>query len=193
MAATNRMVEKSKKAIKEALLSLMYEKDFKQITVNEILDKANISRGTFYAHFTNLEDVRQQLVKDLYSSADQIFGSLKASELAKDPKPLMLTVANMMVQSRDPSKRLLKFIQVYGLADELKKWLVDFILKDEELVKQFGGHEKAWVYARFISGGILHAYNLWVQEDCPGGADAFVDSLYDIFMNGLNSVVDNEE
>ena len=37
MSAGNRMVEKSKKAIKDALLDIMYEKDFKQITVNELL------------------------------------------------------------------------------------------------------------------------------------------------------------
>ena len=59
MAGTNRMVEKSRKAIKDALLELMYEKDFGSITVNELLKRANISRGTFYAHFKNLEDVRQ--------------------------------------------------------------------------------------------------------------------------------------
>mgnify|MGYP004583931253 CR=1 FL=1 len=37
MAGTNRMVEKSRKAIKDALLELMYEKDFGSITVNELL------------------------------------------------------------------------------------------------------------------------------------------------------------
>lgn len=51
MSTNNRMVEKSKKAIKDALLDIMYEKDFKQITVNELLKRANVSRGTFYAHF----------------------------------------------------------------------------------------------------------------------------------------------
>lgn len=193
MAGTNRMVEKSKKAIKDALLELMYEKDFKQITVNELLIRANISRGTFYAHFTNLDDVRHQLVKDLYSHADEIFGDCKASELAKDPKALMLKAANMMVQSRDPSKRILKFVQVYGLADEMKKWLADYILEDEKMVRQFGGIEKATIYARFIAGGVLHAYNLWVQDDCSDGAENFVESLYSILMNGLNSVVAIEQ
>ena len=74
MSTNNRMVEKSKKAIKDALLDIMYEKDFKQITVNELLKRANVSRGTFYAHFSNLEDVRQQLISDLFDHADYLFG-----------------------------------------------------------------------------------------------------------------------
>lgn len=193
MAGTNRMVEKSKKAIKEALLDLMYVKDFKQITVNELLVKANISRGTFYAHFTNLEDVRKQLVTDLYAYADDIFGYSKASDLAKNPYEVMISAAEMMVQSRDPSKRIFKFIKAYGLSTELKEWLSNFILQDERMVKQFGGIEKATIYSQFISGGVLHAYNLWVQDDCPVGAKEFVDTLYGILMNGLKSVVDYEK
>lgn len=90
MSAGNRMVEKSKKAIKDALLDIMYEKDFKQITVNELLKRANVSRGTFYAHFSNLEDVRQQLINDLFEHADYLFGDYTASELEKDPYPIML-------------------------------------------------------------------------------------------------------
>lgn len=193
MPGTNRMVEKSKKAIKDALLELMYVKDFKQITVNELLVKANISRGTFYAHFTNLEDVRQQLVNDLYTRADEIFGGYKASDLAKDPYSVMLSAAEMMVQSRDPSKRIFKFVQIYGLASELKEWLANFILEDKHLVEQFGGVEKANIYARFIAGGILHAYNLWVLDGCTVGAEEFVSTLYGILMNGLKAVVDYDK
>lgn len=193
MSGTNRMVEKSKKAIKDALLELMYVKDFKQITVNELLVKANISRGTFYAHFTNLEDVRKQLVADLYTHADEIFGDYKASELAKDPYSVMLGAAQMMVQSPDPSKKIFEFVRVYGLATELKEWLANFILEDKHMVEQFGGMEKATVYARFVSAGVLHAYNLWVLDGCQIGAEEFVNNLYGILMNGLKSVVDYEK
>lgn len=188
--AGNRMVEKSKRAIKDALLDLMYVKDFKEITVNELLIKANISRGTFYAHFNNLDDVRQQLVADLYAHADEIFGEFKASDLANEPRSAMLTAAEMMIQSRDPAKRVFKFINVYGLASELKGWLADYILEDELIVKQFGGMEKARRYASFIAGGIMHAYNVWILEDFPVSAEQLVDCLNGILMGGLKAVVD---
>ena len=190
--AGNRMVEKSKRAIKDALLDLMYTKDFNEITVNELLVKANISRGTFYAHFNNLEDVRQQLVNDLYAHADEIFCDFKASDLAKDPRAAMLTAAEMMIQSRDPAKRVFKFINVYGLASELKDWLANYILEDELIVKQFGGMQKAKPYADFIAGGVMHAYNIWIQEDFTISAEEFVDYLSNILMGGLSKVLNPE-
>ena len=193
MAGSNRMVEKSKKAIKEALLEIMYEKDFNDITVSELLKKANISRGTFYAHFKNLEDVKQSLIYDLYGHADFLFGDYKASALAHDPSPVMKMAAEMMYESRDPSKRLFKFVTVYDLGVMLKDWLAKFILDDEKLVENLGGYDIARVYAHFISGGITHAYNMWIQDDCPVPPAEFAAGCQSILIGGVNAVNANKE
>lgn len=193
MAGTNRMVEKSRKAIKDALLELMYEKDFTAITVNELLKRANISRGTFYAHFKNLEDVRQSLIDDLYSHADMLFGDYKASELAEDPYPIMLMAAEFMLASRDPAKRVFKFINIYDLGVNLKDWLTKFILEDEALVEQMGGVDVAAVYARFISGGIMHAYNMWILGDYPVTPEVLAQSLSDMLTLGLRGCMKAKE
>ncbi len=187
MSGNNRMVEKSKKAIKDALLDIMYEKDFKQITVNELLKRANISRGTFYAHFSNLEDVRQQLINDLFDHADFLFGDYSASELEADPLPIMQMAADMMIASRDPAKRLFKFVNVYDLGKYLKTWLTKYILSDAELVERWGGEEKTRIYARFIAGGVMHAYNMWILDDFDVSADEFAQTLCNILVNGLRA------
>ena len=187
MSTGNRMVEKSKAAIKNALLDIMYEKDFKQITVNELLKRANISRGTFYAHFSNLEDVRQQLINDLFDHADYLFGDYTASELEKDPYPIMLMAADMMIASRDPAKRLFKFVNVYDLGINLKTWLTKYILSDAALVERWGGKDAATIYARFIAGGVMHAYNMWILDDFDVSAETLAHTLCNILVNGIKA------
>lgn len=46
----DRRIGKSKKVIIDALTQLMAEKDFDQITINEIAVRANVNRGTVYLH-----------------------------------------------------------------------------------------------------------------------------------------------
>ncbi|OPJ61381.1 TetR/AcrR family transcriptional regulator [Clostridium chromiireducens] len=53
----DRRIEKSKKAITDALIKLMTEKDFEKITINEIADLANVNRGTVYFHFSDKYDL----------------------------------------------------------------------------------------------------------------------------------------
>jgi len=47
----DRRVRRTHRALQEALRSLMLQKAYDQITVQELLDRADVGRATFYAHF----------------------------------------------------------------------------------------------------------------------------------------------
>jgi AcrR family transcriptional regulator len=47
----DRRVRRTRRALQQALRDLMLEKAYDRITVQELLDRADIGRATFYAHF----------------------------------------------------------------------------------------------------------------------------------------------
>lgn len=53
----DRRVERTRTLLREALLSLIREKGFEALSVQEIIDRANVGRATFYTHFDNKEDL----------------------------------------------------------------------------------------------------------------------------------------
>lgn len=56
-ANDDRRSKRTRQSLGDALVELMLEKRFDDITVQEILDRANIGRSTFYAHYTDKEDL----------------------------------------------------------------------------------------------------------------------------------------
>ena len=56
MAEERRDVRKAKQAIKQAFIDLSIHQDIRKITVSRILELADVSRGTFYAHFKDVYD-----------------------------------------------------------------------------------------------------------------------------------------
>lgn len=61
----DRRTKKTQKAIKNAFLILLKEKELTKITVYEISHLADIGRGTFYLHFQDIFDLYQQLENEL--------------------------------------------------------------------------------------------------------------------------------
>ena len=57
---------RSKKLITDALGELLDEKTLDKITVTDIVKKANINRGTFYAHYDNVNDVVTSIFQSGY-------------------------------------------------------------------------------------------------------------------------------
>ncbi|UPO90141.1 TetR-like C-terminal domain-containing protein [Niallia sp. Man26] len=64
MTKVDRRIIKSKKAIKKALIDLMSENSFDQITVQNIVDQADISRKTFYLHYLDKFDLIDKLIEE---------------------------------------------------------------------------------------------------------------------------------
>jgi len=56
-ASTDRRSERSRQLLMEALAGLIHTKRYESITVQEITDRANVGRSTFYAHFTDKDDL----------------------------------------------------------------------------------------------------------------------------------------
>ena len=52
---------RSKSLIKKAVAKLIHEKELSKITVSDIIREADISRGTFYAHYSDVDSVLKQI------------------------------------------------------------------------------------------------------------------------------------
>ncbi|MCY8232356.1 TetR/AcrR family transcriptional regulator [Priestia endophytica] len=63
MSRVDRRVQKSQEAIKNAFIELMSEKNFDQITIQDIADRANVGRRTVYDHYLDKFDLLDKLIE----------------------------------------------------------------------------------------------------------------------------------
>lgn len=69
----DRRVQRTHQLLRESLFALIQEKGFERLSVQDIIDRANIGRATFYAHFDNKEDL-------LFSGFDTLRTALRTRQ-----------------------------------------------------------------------------------------------------------------
>ncbi|WP_141504653.1 TetR/AcrR family transcriptional regulator [Paenibacillus luteus] len=63
MPKVDRRILKTQEALKKAVLELMAEKNFDHITIQDLSDRANVSRGTIYLHYLDKYDLLDKLIE----------------------------------------------------------------------------------------------------------------------------------
>ena len=66
MTTQDRRITKTRKAIYHAFLHLLNQKDYDIITVQEIIDRADVGRSTFYSHYESKELLLDELCHYLF-------------------------------------------------------------------------------------------------------------------------------
>ena len=76
MNTQDRRITKTRKAIYQAFLHLLNQKDYEAITVQEIIDLADVGRSTFYSHYESkellLDELCQKLFHHLFERAEHL-------------------------------------------------------------------------------------------------------------------------
>jgi AcrR family transcriptional regulator len=75
---SDRRIIKTRRLLQDAMVSLLLEKGYDAITVQDLLDRANVGRSTFYAHYRDKEAL-------LLSGFDEMVAHFQASVVA-DPQ-----------------------------------------------------------------------------------------------------------
>lgn len=63
--APDRRVQRTRRLLQDALLSLMAERGYESVTVQDIIDRADVGRATFYAHFADKRTLLGSRLEDL--------------------------------------------------------------------------------------------------------------------------------
>ncbi len=88
-------VIKTRRAIQEAFVALLEEKPFSDVTVQEIVDAAEINRKTFYNHYRDKYDLADQIMKSFAVQIEEL-----AKNMRDDPDNRHIEAINNLLQQR---------------------------------------------------------------------------------------------
>jgi AcrR family transcriptional regulator len=163
MTKVDRRIAKSQEAIKNALIELMNEKHFDQITLQDIADRANVSRRTIYLHYTDKFDLLDKLIEEHINKLGEMFEELSEVEF--------ITSGQAIFEYFQKNYLFFSTMLVKGGADNFRAQYVEFsveLLKGE--VNTTEGKNKGLsedIIVRFVSAAYVEVVEWWLKNEMP--------------------------
>ena len=88
----DRRIRRTQKMLKDSLIELMTERDFKNISVKDITERADLNRGTFYNHYTDTYDLLQKMESDVLADFQDMIDNFLCSSKNGSLMPILLPV-----------------------------------------------------------------------------------------------------
>jgi AcrR family transcriptional regulator len=103
----DRRQQKTRDAIFKALGTLLETKRYSNITVQEIIDTANIGRSTFYAHFETKDELLKALCTDIFNHvfSDELM-SERTHDFSRGNKGLKARLTHILHHLKDSEKNI---------------------------------------------------------------------------------------
>lgn len=157
--AEYRSAVRSRKLILAALADLMLEKQMEKITVTDVVNRAQINRGTFYAHYADIPDVIDKLVENAFLRIrDALLGT--TCSLQELPAALLRQVQQMLEEEPVLFHKIMTSTASRQMRDQLCSVLLDYMLEHEADFNT-GSREDYEFKIRFCAGGLSQLYQDW--------------------------------
>ena len=166
----DRRIEKTKNLLHEALGSLIREKPYEEIVVQEILDRANVGRSTFYMHFSDKDDLLVSGIHDML----RLVRSTEWPSSVKRPERLIrfsLPIFEHIHRHRHTGSAKMGARGRAVIHEHLRKEVAELIAadvkKDLQSHRKTAGQMPSDLLVQYIASTFILVLNWWVETRSP--------------------------
>lgn len=153
-------VTKTHKALAETLLSLLDQKPFRKLTVNDICQNAMVSRSTFYLHF---EDKYQLLLFCLQTEQERLKEAAKEKEPQEFIRSLLATLKEREQVYRNLIVAEIDLELLHMFQTQFHSFFSEIILASEQQGATLPGPVP--IMAVYYANGLTGLVMWWIQNN----------------------------
>lgn len=189
MKKEDRRIQRTKQALQDALINLILDKGYEGISVQDIVDRANIGRSTFYSHYSTKDAVFSDSFKPLELSLKVSMNQNGTNLDEKEPYQLSFTAA--LFSHVDKNRNLYRALtgERGGIlaTNHIKKILFDLVRCDFESQSYEKNLSKTEFNAtiHYTVGAITGVLSWWLDGKVQWNSDKVNEFLMSMITPSL--------
>lgn len=168
---------RSQKLIKKAFAKLLHEKELSKITVSDIVKEAEICRGTFYAHFMDINDLFDQMENEIMEYVMKFIDEMGVVNFLENPRPVLDLVFSAIEKDKDFYKNLLLNKSATIISERMINMLRDKFVDDITARYTSKSKDETKTFLIFVANGIQGLFTRWLNDSAPVSTRGVTDML----------------
>lgn len=168
MNKQDRRVKRTKKDLRDAFLSLTKQKDIAQITVKEIIEKADYNRTTFYVHYADKLDLMDDFMKvniaGIIEAIRTPYRENKSIDLSTIQDNALLFI-DYIYENQQTFEILFNKQHFFSFEEELTKAILQINLEDVFIDDPIFENIDKEIYFRMHTKALIGLIEYWIHSD----------------------------
>jgi AcrR family transcriptional regulator len=192
---SDRRVQKTRQALQEALITLVLEKGYDAVMVQDILDRANVGRSTFYAHYQDKDDLLANRFEDLQKAFEDHAQLILAQSLTTSEEINMeVNLPLFVLRYMEHEHRLFKALLGKQGSTKHGNHFRGFFLKYTRNVLKNHARTQLSPYqleivAQYLTSAFMTPVIWWIDNDMPCSVDELYGLIARLIEPGLKDVL----
>ena len=183
----DRRKRKTRKQIFDSLVLLMQERPLKDISVCMLTEKADINRGTFYLHFTDIYDLSDALKEQVRQDLDDMLRKADMDIVRGGSLPVMKQIVLYAYDNQNLCRAIFGPFGDAGFLLQIKAMIRNRLQPLwEEIRRSTGTSTLDYDYFfAFTSSGIIGILQEWIQKDFASPPNEIMEKAETILYCGI--------
>jgi AcrR family transcriptional regulator len=189
----DRRVQRTRQLLKDALVSLILEKGYQKITVQDIIDRANIGRSTFYSHYRDKDDL---LLSGFDELAHDLHRHTRSPETPDDEPGHLLHSLAFFIHACDNKELYIAMADSGGgdlIFDIARQHMQDHIEYHLNQMPSIGDTIPLPVITNFLAGSLLSMITWWLEQSLPYSPQEMNEMFNALAMPGIRHLTSTSE
>jgi AcrR family transcriptional regulator len=177
----DRRILRTRKLLGEALIAEALEKGYKNITIQDVTNRADIGYRTYFRHYTGLDELLVSVAQDRLDDFYQILDLPLSGEMIADPVEFFQQVGHTLFQHIKDNQKIFRFLLLDDNLRFVLEPVMDRACQKAALLLTAMPQENipADVAANHIIASVFSLMRWWLDNDLPNSPQ----KMGDIFTN----------
>lgn len=197
----DRRVSRTRRRLKDALFSLILEKGYDSVTIEEITERADLGRTTFYLHYKDKEDllresidaITQELLEQVAIDHSPDVRAGKDGDANSTPLMPVLIVFEHSAENADLYRIVLRGEGAWQANERLRNIISIAITKLLSAHAASEGGELRLdvpleVFSQFFAGSLVGLLTWWLEHDMPYSPEEMTRIFQRLALRGARDV-----